>query len=363
VPEVVPEPVEASALSMEVELHEPAAVPDAAEEGLDLDFESLQEAEEVPVSAIAADSVTVDGGPSEEIEEFLAEADFYIQQGLLDEAEFLYRKLSKLDPQNQEIIDRLRRFDEQKEASGEEKAEVEEAPLLSEDGISALESDLDRVLGDEAKSDKGLKVTVSGGESEEQTGEFSDFLSDLREELDTDVPSPEPVVTEDEGLSEIFQEFQEGLKEQLGEEDFETHYNLGIAYKEMGLMQEAVGEFELSEKSEVRKLDSISMIALCFRDMGRSGEAVAKLQEGLQCSPQGGDEQKGFLYDLADFFGKTGHEGESAEMFNRLHALDPGYRDVGERVQTLRGQAEAPPAAKKSDAKPVKNKKSKVSYL
>jgi hypothetical protein len=156
-----------------------------AEEGLDLDFEALQEVEEVPASVMAGDSVTVDSGPREEIEEFLAEADFYFQQGLLDEAEFLYSKLSKLDPQNEEIIDRLRRFEEQKKT----------APLLSDDGISALESDLDRILSDEAKPDRGLKITVSGDEGDGQPGEFSEFLSDLREELDEDVPLPEPVAS------------------------------------------------------------------------------------------------------------------------------------------------------------------------
>jgi tetratricopeptide (TPR) repeat protein len=177
------------------------------------------------------------------------------------------------------------------------------------------------------------------------------------------VPSPEPVATDEVELREIFQEFREGLKEQLGEEDFETHYNLGIAYKEMGLMQEALGEFELSEKSEVRKLDSISMIALCFRDMGRDEDAVVKLQEGLELSLQGSDEQKGFLYDLADLYSKVGHEGESVEMFIRLHALDPVYRDVGKRAHMVQGQAETSPTAKKSGAGSVRNKKSRVSYL
>jgi hypothetical protein len=128
-------------------------------------------------------------------------------------------------------------------------------------------------------------------------------------------------------------------------------------------MQEALGEFELSEKSEVRKLDSISMIALCFRDMGRDEAAVVKLQEGLERSPQGSEEQKGFLYDLAGLYSKVGHEGESVEMLNRLHALDPGYRDVGKRAHMVQGHAEASPAAKKSGAEPVRKKKSRISYL
>jgi len=302
--------------------------------------------------------------PAEEFEEFLAEADFYFQQGLLDEAEFLYRKLSILAPDNEEITERLGRFEKEPQAAAE--APVEEAvPPLSDDGITALESDLDRAFSEGIKSSAtGMKITVGDDSGEEQPGEFTDFLSDLRDELDESVPAPAPETQDDEGLSEIFQEFREGLKEQLGEEDFETHYNLGIAYKEMGLMQEALGEFELSEKSEIRKLDSISMIALCLRDMGRDEDAVNKLQEGLQHASEGSDEQKGFLYDLAEFYGRIGHTGESMELFGRLHSLDPGYRDVGRRVGQAKGAPASPaPSGGEGEPPPAKNKKPRVSYL
>lgn len=343
---------------------EPASSP----EGQDLAPDDLHSAAEpespLPVEPAAAAAT----GASEEMEEFLAEADFYMQQGLLKEAGFLYRKLAKVDPENSEIAARLQRFEEEEsQVTGTVAAPSPEAggegPLAARDEIMALENDLDRVFGEEKTPPAGLKVSVSDG-SGEKGGEFSGFLSDLRDELDSaEVSTPAPAVGDEESLGEIFQEFQEDLKEQLGEEDFETHYNLGIAYREMGLMEEALGEFAISEKSFSRKLDSISMIALCLGEMGREEEAIARLEEGLDLAGEGSSEQKGFLYDLGDFNGRLGRSEESLKMFSRLYALDRSYRDVSSRAQPQQMGTPDPGEPPEEGHEPPPSRTSRVSYL
>ena len=151
---------------------------------------------------------------------------------------------------------------------------------------------------------------------------------------------------------EIFQEFQRSVKEQLGDEDFETHYNLGIAYKEMGLMEEAVAEFTLAEKSPTRRLNAVSMIALCLREMGRFDEAALKLRTGISLAVEGSEDQKGFLYDLATLHEQAGRAADAQDVLRRLLDIDPDYRDVAARLGA------APPAARTPP-----RKKSKVSYL
>ena len=336
-----------------------------ADGGMDLDVESLDELDvgvETPAAAVDSEN--------EELEEFLAEADFYMQQGLTDEAEFLYQKLVKLAPDNAEIAERLNRLQGGKTGAVEEAQEEE--PLIAKEEIEALESDLDRVLGVEKEpasagppEDGARKLTVADGEGSGDTSEFSDFLSDLKGELeDEEVPEPAPAAADEQSLSEIFQEFQEGLREQLGEEDFETHYNLGIAYKEMGLMQEALGEFRLSEKSQARQMDSISMIALCHKEMGSIDEAVGKLEEGLSLAVDGSDEQKGFRYDLGDILFQEGREEEAQEIFRLLYESFPDYRDVAERAQMSR--REKPPAEEEKEEMEggaTNSGQSRVSYL
>lgn len=344
------------------------AQPGSSEPSADADPDALHGAREEEPPVPGEPAAAAAAGASEEMEEFLAEADFYLQQGLLDEAGFIYRKLAKADPENSEIAARIQRLEEEEsQVTGSASAPAPEAgegsPLAAREEILALENDLDRVFDEGKTPTAGLKASVSDGPGS-RGGEFSGFLSELRDELDSaEVSTPAPPVGDEESLGEIFQEFQEDLKEQLGEEDFETHYNLGIAYREMGLMDEALGEFALSEKSFSRKLDSISMRALCLADMGREEEAVAKLEEGLELAGEGSAEQKGFLYDLGDFYGRLGRGEESLKMFSRLYALDRSYRDVSSRARPQQMGSRDPDGEPEESPEPPPSTKSRVSYL
>jgi tetratricopeptide (TPR) repeat protein len=262
------------------------------------------------------------GAAAKELEEFLAVADSYLRRGLVDEAESLYGKLRRLAPGHGPIADQLRKIEELR-------ASEPAPPPLPE-----------------------LPAVSAGG-----SAEFKDFLGELRQEFDARsvVPPPPAHPKLEAGLSEVFQEFQRSVKSQLGDEDFETHYNLGIAYKEMGLVDEAVAEFSLAEKSPERRLKALIMIALCLRETGRFDEAAAKLRTGVSLAAEGSEEQKGFLYDLAALHEQAGRTDEAREALGRLLAIDPGYRDVAARLGA------APPAPPAADVQ--RRKKSKVSYL
>ena len=74
----------------------------------------------------------------------------------------------------------------------------------------------------------------------------------------------------------------EGSRTQLGKEEYETRYNLGIAYKEMGLVDEAIAEFQLAAKDEARLLECASMLGICFIEKGMPKLAVKWFEKGLQ---------------------------------------------------------------------------------
>ena len=271
-----------------------------------------------------------------EFEEFLAEADFYFQQGLVDEAEFLYSKLLRLAPGHPVVTAQLSKLEGLRPPAP--------AVNVSAD-IGSIDDELDAAFGGELPA-QSVKPPAPGADG----SDFADFLVGLQQEVE--IPPAPPSQTAEEGLNEIFQEFQRSVKEQLGDEDFETHYNLGIAYKEMGLMDEAVAEFTLAEKSPVRRLNAVSMIALCLREMGRFDEAALRLRTGISLAVEGSEDQKGFLYDLAALHEQAGRAAEAQEALRRLLAIDPGYRDVAARTGAAPPPAAGPP-----------RKKSKVSYL
>jgi pilus assembly protein FimV len=143
-------------------------------------------------------------------------------------------------------------------------------------------------------------------------------------------------------LSEVFQEFRNELGE-LGEgdEDLETHYNLGIAYREMGLLDEAIGEFQKVAKA-VQKgkpfryaMNCAVLLALSFGDKGEPKIAALWYKRALEVP---GLEQEAILalrYDLGMSLEMAGEPDEALDCFLQVYAMNIDYRDVSDRIATL----------------------------
>jgi tetratricopeptide (TPR) repeat protein len=141
----------------------------------------------------------------------------------------------------------------------------------------------------------------------------------------------------DASLADIFREFQKGVDKQLGKEDYETRYNLGIAYKEMGLVDEAIAEFQLAAKDEARLLECASMLGICFIEKGMPKLAVKWFEKGLQAPGRTEEEYQGLRYDLASALEQAGENGKALALFTELYGQDASFRDVADKVRQLGG--------------------------
>jgi tetratricopeptide (TPR) repeat protein len=139
----------------------------------------------------------------------------------------------------------------------------------------------------------------------------------------------------DAGLAEIFKEFKKGVDKQLGKEDYDTRYNLGIAYKEMGLVDEAIAEFQLAAKDESRLLECSSMLGICFMEKGMPALAVKWFEKGLAARGRQQEEYQGLRYDLAAAHEASGNPGMALGLFREIFRKDASFRDVAERVRQL----------------------------
>jgi len=141
----------------------------------------------------------------------------------------------------------------------------------------------------------------------------------------------------DAGLADIFKEFKKGVDKQLGKEDYDTRYNLGIAYKEMGLLDEAIAEFQLAAKDEARLLECSSMLGICFMEKGMPKLAVKWFEKGLQAPGRSEEEYAGLRYDLAMAYEADGERKKALSLFTDLYGQDANFRDVAAKVRELRG--------------------------
>jgi tetratricopeptide (TPR) repeat protein len=131
----------------------------------------------------------------------------------------------------------------------------------------------------------------------------------------------------------LFQEFRKGGKAQTGDDKYETHYDLGVAYKEMGLLAEAIEEFQQAACGPMRFVDACAMIAACFKAQRRSKTAIALLERVLadpRCVGPGGPYIK---YDLAVLYEEEGLTDKAARLFGEI----PSILDAQDRLARLRG--------------------------
>jgi hypothetical protein len=140
----------------------------------------------------------------------------------------------------------------------------------------------------------------------------------------------------DASLVDIFREFQKGVDKQLGKEDYETRYNLGIAYKEMGLVDEAIAEFQLAAKDGARLLECASMLGMCFVEKGMPKLAVKWFEKGLSAPGRTDEEYKGIRYDLGDALEQGDELEQSLAYYEEVYGQDATFRDVAQRIERLR---------------------------
>jgi tetratricopeptide (TPR) repeat protein len=140
----------------------------------------------------------------------------------------------------------------------------------------------------------------------------------------------------DAGLAEIFKEFKKGVDKQLGKEDYDTRYNLGIAYKEMGLVDEAIAEFQLAARDEGRLLECSSMLGICFLEKGMAKLAVKWFERGLQAPGRSEEEYQGLRYDPATAHEAAGEADRALQLYTDLYGFDANFRDVASKVRELR---------------------------
>ncbi|HQR13605.1 MAG TPA: tetratricopeptide repeat protein [Nitrospira sp.] len=117
--------------------------------------------------------------------------------------------------------------------------------------------------------------------------------------------------------------------------DAETRYALGMAYKDMGLCEEAKEEFLLSMKDSGFFVDSCLMMALCCKEQGRPDHAIQLLEKLISDSRCRGGNAQLVRYELALLYEMTGARDRALTMYQSI----PSFHDVPRRVEALRLQA------------------------
>lgn len=145
-------------------------------------------------------------------------------------------------------------------------------------------------------------------------------------------------------LAEMFGELKQDLEADVAsaDEDPETHYNLGIAFREMGLLDEAIGELQKACQSFDRGrpftqiMQTYTWLAQCFLEKGVPEAAVRWYDRALKVPNIDNETRTALNYELASAYEASGDKASALKFFMDVYGSNIDYRDVSERIKALK---------------------------
>jgi tetratricopeptide (TPR) repeat protein len=312
--------------------------PEVSEEvpALTEDKQVSEEAKPPEEKAIAEGSEVVSTeGTEQDVEEEFVEVEvpeFEHRPGEIEEEQLEQGAEEIQELETVESIEELKEV----EAVAEEAPSEEPLEEVKEPSVEPVEEVEEASPEEHAEEFPETDKAVGGKQEEAHEEDYVDLSSELglEEALDSKV---HPWSKGETG--EAVEEFKDSLGKQLGKEDTETHHNLGIAYMEMELYDDAVREFKIALKDPNFEFLSYTRLGFCSMIMGNNDEAIEYYLKALKVKGRTDDERKGIMYEVGLAYETADKTLKAGEMFKAVYDMDPRYREVSEKVkgyETLR---------------------------
>jgi tetratricopeptide (TPR) repeat protein len=299
------------------------------------------------------------GDRSRLIDSYLELADALLRVGAMDKALAVYRRVSEHDPGNQRALAAL-------DALASPEDDLPPIPPLTPAPTSKSGSGLTQVAEEAehavdamfegeaepaappkaapappaAANDKKPRKSVPAARAPDPVGDFIDLGALVLEDdpvKDTRmrVEDEEPTGDEQKDFQEMLTAFKRGIDENIDAEDFQAHYDLGVAFKEMGLLDEAIAEFQKALRSPEGRLKTSEALGTAFFAKGQFAIAEAILKRAVESLGATDDEQIGLIYWLGRAQEAQGKTEISLSNYQRVLAVDIGFQDVSARMARL----------------------------
>ncbi len=241
----------------------------------------------------------------EALEEALDEAEFFVARGLNEDARAILHDQLERTPNHPLVLERLREVEEALAAAGS--SQTIERSMLGAAAKAPPVSELD------------VAASLGALEPAAESMRSSAVTSNA---LDVDV-------------DQVFAKFKAGVRAHVVEADSATHYDLGVAYKEMGLVGEAINEFEQAARDPHRECMCYAMIGLIYLEQNQLERSAESYIKALGAQSKTVEQEMNLYYDLGTVYEMKRQKADALYYFQKIARRDPGYRDVGERLSAL----------------------------
>lgn len=256
---------------------------------------SREEFDSVPLRPSTVDEIAPPRNslPPGEVEEILDEAEFFVAQGLFEEGVGVLRDALAMHPRNRLLADRIAEIEEQAARANEAMKDASQPPPPIDNSFQLAEK-----LADELG---------------QNTREGSDVLD----------------------VEEVFAQFKKGVEQQVAVDDTDTHFDLGIAYKEMGLIPDAIHEFGLCIVNPSRECMAHTMIGLCHLEKNDVTAAIGAFKKGLYAERKTEREELGLYFELGRAYEAIRDPQEALYYYEKVKKRDGTFLNVQDRIDAL----------------------------
>ncbi|HEV8362781.1 MAG TPA: tetratricopeptide repeat protein, partial [Gemmatimonadaceae bacterium] len=294
------------------------------------------------------------------IDAYLALADALFRGGEHDKARAVYGRVVELEPNEPRALSALDILagrsprDAAAVTTGRPEAESKE-DLTSMDGDPTFEDleleDLDAEVAaafgspDDNGDDFGEDVAArSAGVFQTPAfvpnGDFIDLGAMLRGDQPAKstrmvVGDAKPTGDEQADFEDMLRRFKQGVAANVDDEDFDSHYDLGVAFKEMGLVDDAIAQFQKALRSDTHRSRAYEALGQCFIEKHQHQVAATLLTRAVETTRVDDRVLVGSLYLLAYACEQLQRERDALVYYHRVFAVDVDFRDVATRIQAL----------------------------
>lgn len=150
------------------------------------------------------------------------------------------------------------------------------------------------------------------------------------------VPADTPSGDDQADFAKMLSQFKEKVSENVDADDLSAHHDLGTAYLEMGLLDEAISEFQMALRASPAHLPTHEVMGRCWMEKGQPEMAVRALNRALAANFDVEDELIGIYYIMGRAKEELGNTEEAVEFYEKVFSLDINFEDVTERLRSLR---------------------------
>jgi tetratricopeptide (TPR) repeat protein len=253
------------------------------------------------------------------VEAYLALADALFRTGQVEKSRSIYQRVLELSP------DDLRA-----------QAALSAMPLPSAADVA------DKAAPPAGRASAGIPPQARPTPvSDDQFVNLGDLLRDDEGPKDTRmvVAEEEPTGNEEADFADMLKKFKQGVAENVEAEDYQSHYDLGVAYKEMGLVDEAIAEFQKALRGPENRVRTYEAIGNCFIEKEQYQMSATILGRALSEKGMNDDQLVGVLYLLGRANEALGKGEEALAFYQRVFVVDIQFQDVAERLNALENAA------------------------